>query len=371
MFTSVILYSCAFAISLILCYIYEKRIDQTKSKNRLLWLLLILAPTVLIAGIRYGIGIDYFEYESNFYQNKFQRGFSYFIKEPLHLFIMEITHWIWPNAVAIFFVYSFLTMLVFFKAIEYYKNRMSITLGLFIFYMTYYLVTYNLVRQMFAVTMIFYGTRYIFQKKFWKYFGCVLLAGMVHKTAYLMLVLYFFYDGNLGFLQKIKVFKKTKLSENLQSIIIYLVIGILPFLLVPLIPKVVSILGIYQTYLTKNTSFSFKFLLYVLPILALVFMYRKEILGENEQNEFFIRMLILQIPFHLMGGIIKYTDRFALYPAIMQTVLIPILVRNLGSSKIQKLMKFSVVGWYLFYFTVMFVVLNSNQVMPYHTFFNK
>lgn len=369
---SILIYILTFAISLILCYIYEKRVDKTSFKNRLLWTLLIIAPTVILSGIRYGVGIDYFNYEKDFYQDKIAKGFAYFIKEPLNLLLNIVTYQICPNAVAIFFVYAFLTMFVFFQAIDYYRDRISVTLALFIFYMTYYLVSYNAIRQMIAVIFILFGTRYILEKKFWRYLACVVVAGMIHKSAYLMIVLYFFYDENLGFLKKIKLPKKINIpiSENLQSIIIYGMIGILPFLLVPFIPKITEILGIYRGHLAKETHMSFGFLLYVLPILTLIFVERKELLRESKSNEFFIRTIILQIPFQLMGGILKYCDRYALYPAIMQVVLIPILARNLENRGIQKLMKISIVGWYLFYFTVMIAVFNSNGVLPYQTIFN-
>ncbi len=371
MIASTMIYGFSFAISLGLCYVYEKKVKTSDLKNKLLWTFLILGPTIALASFRYGIGIDYFEYERNFYQDKLAGGFSYFIKEPLNFLLMQMIYWICPHSVAMFFVYSLLTMVVFFKAIEYYKDRISITLALFIFYMTYYLVSYNIIRQMLAVIIIFYGMRYIFEKKFWKYFLCVILAGMIHKTAYLMIIVYFFCDENLGFLQKIKLFTKPKMSENIQSIIIYIIIGGLPFLLVPIVPKIISVLGIYRTYLDRKTSMSFKFLLYVLPILTLVLANRKRILKENKQNDFFIRMLILQIPFQLMGGMIKYMDRFSLYTAIVQTILIPILYKNLEMNKRHNGIKFLIIGWYIFYFVVMFVSLNSNGVMPYQTIFGK
>lgn len=370
---SVLIYGITFAMSLILCYIYEKRVDKNSLKNRFIWTLLIIAPTVILAGIRFDVGIDYLSYESDFYQNKFEIGFKYYIKEPLNFLLNVIVYQICPNAVAMFFVYAFITMFVFFKAIDYYRDRMSLTLALFIFYMTYYLVSYNVIRQMIAVVIILYATRYIFEKKFWEYLLCVVVAGMMHKSAYLMIVLYFFYDENLRFLKKVKLSKKfnISISENLQSIIIYGIIGLLPLLLVPLIPKITNFLGIYRGHLLKETHMSFKFLLYVLPILTLIFVYRKEILKESKSNEFFIQCMILQIPFQLMGGMIKYVDRFSLYFAIMQIVLIPILFYNLGNSKMDKFIKMSIIGWYLFYFTVMIIILKSNGVMPYQTIFNQ
>lgn len=373
MIKSVFIYMITFAISLILCYIYEKRTDKTSVKNRFLWTLLIISPTVILAGIRFGVGIDYLSYESDFYQDKFVIGFNYYIKEPLNFLINVITYKICPKAVAIFFVYGFIVMFVFFKAIDYYRDRISVTLSLFIFYMTYYLTSYNAIRQMIAVIIILYATRYIFQKKFWRYLLCVILAGMIHKTAYCMMILFFLYDENLDFLKKIKFVKglERKMSPNLQSILVYVLIGIMPFLLIPLIPKVTSVLGIYKGYLKLQTNMSFRFLLYVLPILTLIFVERKEILQESKSNEFFIRCMILQIPFQLMGGIIKYIDRFSLYFTIMQTILIPILFKHLGEGKIHRFIKISIIGWYLFYFTIMFVVLKANGVMPYQTIFNQ
>jgi hypothetical protein len=371
MITSVIIYGLAFGISLVLCYIYEKKIDKSVLKNRIGWTLLIILPTVFISAIRYNVGIDFLAYESDFYKDKLAEGFDYFIKEPLNFLINVVTYMICPNSVAIFTVYSFIVMFVFFRAIDYYRDRISLTLSLFIFYMTYYLPTYSVIRQMIAVIIILYASRYIFEKRFWKYLICVALAGMIHKTAWLMIILYFFNNDNLAFLKKIKIFNKIKIKENIKSILVYIVIGVLPLMLIPIIPKLISALGIYSSYLSKETQISFKFLLYVVPILVLIFVYRKKLLQENYKNEFFIRMLILQIPFQLMGGIIKYIDRFSLYPAIMQTIIVSILYKKLNNKGIERLTKVAIIGWYIFYFIVMFVILNSNGVMPYTTIFSK
>ena len=64
-------------------------------------------------------------------------------------------------------------------------------------------------------------------------------------------------------------------------------------------------------------------------------------------------------------------DRFSLYTAIVQTILIPILYKNLEMNKRHNGIKFLIIGWYIFYFVVMFVSLNSNGVMPYQTIFGK
>ena len=156
---SIVLYIITFMISLALCYIYEKKIDKTSFKKRLIWTLIIIVPTVILAGIRYRVGIDYIEYEKQFYQNKFKQGFNYFIKEPLNFLIMILTYAIYPDSTIMFILYAFLIMFIFFKAIEQYRDRISLTLSLFIFYMTYYLVSFSIIRQMISVIIILYGIK--------------------------------------------------------------------------------------------------------------------------------------------------------------------------------------------------------------------
>ena len=147
----------------------------------------------------------------------------------------------------------------------------------------------------------------------------------------------------------------------------YVFIGIFPFLLLPIIPKLISVLGIYSSYLSKETKISFDFMLYILPILWVVFIKRDEILEENKNNEFFIRMLVLQVPFQLMGGFIKFFDRYSLYPAMTQIILISILYKNLKSTKFDTLIKFGIIAWYIIYFIGMFFILKSNGAVPYKT----
>ena len=368
MIKSALVYGISFFISLILCYIYEKKIDKSIFKNRIIWTLLIIAPTVIIAGIRFNIGYDYLEYERQFYENKLN-NLQFYLKEPLNMILMMIVYYVARKAVIMFFVYSFITMFVAFRAIDYYRDRLSITLSLFIFYMVYYLISYNIIRQMIAVVIILYGTRYIFEKKFWKYFLCTLIATGIHKTAVLMIILYWFNDDNIEILKNIKFIKSLKLNfkETIKPYIVYIFIAIIPFVLLPIIPKLISMFGIYRSYLSRETSLSLDFMLYILPILWIVLIKRDEIIQENKSNDFFIKMLILQIPFQLMGGFIKYFDRYSLYPAITQIILIPILYKNLSSSKFNKCVKLGIISWYTVYFVGMFFILKSNGTVPYTT----
>lgn len=54
----------------------------------------------------------------------------------------------------------------------------------------YYSHQANLVRQMIAVTVFLYSTKYIVNQEFWKYVFCVIFASLFHSSALLLLLFY-------------------------------------------------------------------------------------------------------------------------------------------------------------------------------------
>ena len=205
-----LIYVIAFGISLILCRIYEKKIDKSVKKNRVIWSVLILAPAILLASFRYGIGIDYFGYQT---QVRELKGFShYYIREPINYLILIIAKLCFSSVNIYFFLYAVLTTAITFKAIEYFKEKISITLSLFIYYMTYFLVAFNITRQLLAVAIILYGIRYIYEKNLKKYLICVIIATMVHKISIAMIILYFL-NNHLKFFIGYKEGKKERFTK--------------------------------------------------------------------------------------------------------------------------------------------------------------
>jgi len=356
MIISLIIYSVAFIVSLILCYIYEKNIDKNSKKNRIIWGLIIIMPTVLVSGLRYGIGIDFFEYDKQFNEviSNENVNYRYYLQEPLNLVLIYISNIIFRCSQGYFFIYAFLTMMFAFKAIESYKNKISMTLGLFIFYMVYYLVSFNIIRQMLAVVIVLYALKYIEKRNFKKYVLYVILAMTVHKTAIIALFFYLLQCDD-----------KEIVNNKRKTIIYYSSIMILPIIGIFILKFIFSKFSLFSKYLNMQTNISVTFLMYLLPIMVLLIYKRKDILKADYQNELFVRLYIMQIPLNIVGWVIQYTNRFALYTGISQILLIPILQKNIKDELHKKIITVLIILWYIFYFVVMFVILKSNNVLPY------
>lgn len=393
MIETTLIYGITFAISLIFCRIYEKVNKNASNIKKILLILGIVFPPILISTIRYGIGTDYFEYMH--YYDIIRKNMSisfiweFFSREPLYVIFTYLGHLL-SGAIGINFIFACLYIFFMFQAIVYFKDKISISLALFILYLSQYLMSFNILRQMIAVAIVCFAFRYAFEKKIVKYIFWVIVAGMFHKTAYVMILLYL-----LNF----------KIDSKKVNKIYYFLIILSPIILFP-VQKIIILIAnkfnIYQKYINMGTEFNVNFLLYVLPILVLVAIKRKQILEIDKRYEFFIRLLFLQIPLKFFGCFIAYADRLSLYTSAVQIILVPLILRtnmNINKKefknskylsrifykhqcKINELLakvniylnnelflKVIIILWYVLYFVVMYILLKGHEVFPYQSIF--
>ncbi len=387
MIYTTVIYGTTFLISLLFCKIYEKKQETLSIIKKILLIIGILIPPILLATLRYGVGYDYYDYIRSYSMLPKPISINGIIinysKEPLFFAISSLAYLLSGNFVGMFWLHSIVFIFFIFEGIRYYEDKISITLALLIFYLTYYLVFFNPFRQMIAVAIILFASRYLFEKKFWKYLFWVIVAGLYHKTAYVMIFLYL-----LTF----------KLDSKKISRFFYLMVFISPLFIYPFLKLVVYInrkLVIFGAYSVFDVNFNISFLLYILPVLLFIWFYRKKLLQSDIRNEIFIRIVFLQIPAQFAGCFIEYSDRMALYFGIFQIILISAIVKlptdikfdikfptiknNLFFYKIinfiyrilnnKKCQLFIIISWYVFYYFVLYILMNSNGVYPYKTIF--
>lgn len=388
MIITTIIYGLTFFISIFLLYIYEK---NNKVNSKLINILLIIGgilPLIFLSTVRYKVGIDYDTYIKHYIQIRewfdFELLFEFYSREPLYVLTTYIGGLLdfFKNGTGIFFVYASIFVGCTFKGILNFKDKISIPLSIFIFCTTYYLVSYNTARQMIAVAIIFWNFKNIWEKKPIKYIIFTIIAGMFHKTAYVMLFLY---------LLSLKVESK-KINKAF-----YILIALSPIFMYPLYQVLVFIAnnyGFYKHYTNMTAEVDLKFLLYVIPTLIMITLHRKEILKIDSRNEILYRILYLQIPAQFLGCYIPYADRIAVYFGFFQIIAMPLILKkdfvktekdkNISDLTKQNYFtsiynkyntkdnwKFIIILWYIFYFIVMYIILNSNGVYPYQTILNK
>jgi len=163
-------------------YLYEK---SASKKNQILFLIISFLIPFFFLAIRYDVGNDYHNYVEYFY--KIADG-AIVLKEPGYLLINIIIADLGLNVQWLFVFFGFFTMLFVYMALP--KDGFAIGVFLFIV-IFYFLWAYTSLRETLAMAIMFYASKYIYQKRFLPYFLLFLLAMMFHiMIALLLLIIY-------------------------------------------------------------------------------------------------------------------------------------------------------------------------------------
>lgn len=188
-----------FLLSLIRGRIKEKNIIDS----------IILIYMIIIYGIRYDVGIDYFSYERQYYDTT---GF-YGQRELIYDLSMKIfrhfnaPYWVYTLFLG-FVLYYVLYLVAKHLKLDYSKVIIySIITGLMF-------VSFNLVRQSLAGAIVLFALRYIDIHDFKKYSITIIVASLIHFSAIIFLPFYFF--------DKLKIHKKKWIYVLIIGITLYL-----------------------------------------------------------------------------------------------------------------------------------------------------
>lgn len=172
---------------LILCGVCACLADRRDSKP-LLWV--IIAALTLVAGLRdYSVGLDtqgYVEMFSYIYRGMFR--YAYGLEESFKYICYGILHII-PSASFLLGLLAFMTHAPILLRFWELRKISSLPCMVLFYYMSFYFISLNAVRQFVAVAIIFWGTRYLEQKKILPYVLCICAAALFHRTAVIGLLL--------------------------------------------------------------------------------------------------------------------------------------------------------------------------------------
>lgn len=157
------------------------------------------AILIFIAGFRYYVGTDYGNYFVRYaYYRDHWIDYLRAFNEPGIKVIAKFGSLIYDSAVTMFVIAALLTVGLCVWTIKKYSID-------FCFSMLIYLLAgcyggcFNGVRQFLAMSIIFAGHRFIYEKKLIKYVFVIILAMSFHKTAIIMLPVYFIAGKGINF----------------------------------------------------------------------------------------------------------------------------------------------------------------------------
>lgn len=348
---SSILYISSFIISIFTYRIYNNKFIH----NRKLIFIVIL-PTVFLSTFRYYVGTDYGTYEY-IYRVVGEMNLQEIITYPLEIgysLLNKITYILFNSTIdnlfnvniSIFGIVSFFTLIIIVYNIQKYKNNINFTLALFIYYLAYYNLSYNIMRQLLALSIILLSYTYLIENNIKKYLIAIFVGFLFHKTALIGLLAYF-----------LKTFNDSKLNK-LRDSIYYSFIFLSPILMnisMRILIVIFSKFELFNKYSLNFNDVGVGFLIYQLPIIIPVLIYKKQIIKYNKNYNTLINILLLQIPLQTLAYIQVYAYRMAWYGSIVQVLIVPIMLNCIENKKDKKIVMF----YYLIFYLFMFLVINK------------
>lgn len=355
------IYILVFLHTILYAFIYNKRKRYILNKKifilkKFFLFIIMILPAIIIAGIRYGISIDYFKVyvkgfniiTNNLKDSEFEIGFTYLVK-LCSLLLNE--SWF------MFFFVSAITIIIYFISFNYSKNYFISTI---LFFITgIYFDSFNGIRQYIVCSIFLYCYKFIIANN-WKYYFLIMgLCILIHTSAIFTLPFFF--------LSKIKINKKYYIiilcflllfNEQLYKLIIFII---------SLIPK-------YNQYILRNTitlQISFSASGVITAAIALfpcIFIETKML--KFKEGFFLYNMMMFGLLIAISSSFFPFAERLLYYSKTYILLAIPYAC-SLFNKKRRIFFESIILGLLSCMNFIGIFFLNWYAVLPYITIFDK
>ncbi|RUL55176.1 EpsG family protein [Lysinibacillus antri] len=172
-----------------------------KFKEKPLKIFLGLTAIVIpsyIASIRYATGTDYFNYLSLFHDRHIKDV------EISFIFIRDIVNLLNLDFNVFLFIYSFITNAFVFFIIFRERKNINVFIAMFVYMLFYYTLSYNLIRQSAAMSIILFSYVYYFENKKFKFGLLNLSAFLIHYSSIIICLVLMIFSSVTKFNKKFR-----------------------------------------------------------------------------------------------------------------------------------------------------------------------
>lgn len=358
-----------------LCNQYEGLEPRTKSlryisKKQLLIGLIILVMALIpatIAGLRYDVGGDYWNYE-RINSNYIRTPISSMIPDRIvtgelgFFLLVKALAAIGGNYQTLLFVSGFIIYMLMIKGMIRAEDKKNIGIMCLIYFCLLFGPSFNIIKQMIAGAIIFWGFPFIYERKLKKYIFVVILATTFHTSAILFILLYFLYLDSTDYISLIK------------ELAIVVIAILLPIAFELLFAKLTA-LSIFSEYgysysalFTKSGTI--KSLILRLPAIIPVVFSWKQVFKDNPKRRFYLMMLILEYSTITLSFSMHWAFRISYYFVVAEMLMASqVLSANYGIRK--TIWKSYYILYYVLYFYMVFYIWGDDGLFPYISVFGR
>jgi len=310
---------------------------------------------LFIAGFRYMIGWDYESY-INIFSNP--DGFELLL-EPAILLFINVLNSMGFAFQGLFLLHSLLTLFFIYRGCAYYTDKLAIPLVMYALLPMFYWSSLGIIRQALAISILFWGSKYIVEHKFLKYLVVVAVASTVHYSAMLFIVAYFLVN------------REYKPSWHVGAVVVssLLSIGHVTEKVLPGISGLVN-LPVLQIYIGEASSVSSGVKEIALGLIWVLILINCHGLGGNKKIRIVLNMCTLSV---VLGNLLMFSAplyRTVLYYQVFYILGIGFTVQSITRGQWSNIAKwgFCLFAGVFFLYTIMNIPTNPEGIWhPYYS----
>lgn len=329
---------------------------RTKIYRILISVFSIGIPSFFYA-VRLYVGTDYYNYVINFLRIKS----GYHIRMEIgYVLLNKLCAGLNFKAEMMFFIISLIFFVIIRCSLADNMDLLSPGLGMFVFMLFYYQISFNAVRQMVAMSILLYSFRYIVRERFIKFVLCITAAATFHLSSLIFIPAYII----CKFINQDKSLKKSffKLS-------IIIVIFIVNCNYIISLASDVLRMNDYSKYLIADNSLQndLGFFIRSLPFISVgLYLYTASVFDDSETKirlAFILYIVSVILQFSIFTGG-RYINRLAWNYEIILVLLIPFFYRKLSYER-NTILRILLLCYVLLHWWFVFIYSESHQTVPY------
>lgn len=327
---------------------------RAEKNNNIRWVFGVIVLLSLLAGFRdYSVGTDTYTYYRTF-MNIANGGLS--ILEVGFVMVSRFLMMLFGDARALFVIYAFVINGLIIRRLWDFREYCSFGFMCFLYVTMFFPQTMNIMRQYIALAIVFFATRYIYNRKYIWFILGVLLASILHTSALvsIFLIIPNYYFNGRGI---------TKKKVALTMILIACI---------PIINRgIIYLYNVYDRYFGEaSIGLSLLSLLRIGTIIVFAFLainYKNYFWNKKiPKREFRIVTLIyiISVGITIIGNIYEYVGRVSIYFIMFEIVFAAMLARYEKNKKF-KLFSMIYVFLALYFLIIKTGYLGENGIMPF------
>ncbi|WP_161568719.1 EpsG family protein [Exiguobacterium sp. SH1S21] len=271
-----------------------------------------------------------------------------FYQENGYIFLNKLIGLFTSNDFYLLIFITFIILYGFFHQFSKYSAYIWLSVLMFTTIGAYY-TSFNTMRHILAVAIVFFGSKFLYERNLFKYCIVIIIASLFHRSALIMIVFYFILNFKF----------------NIKNLTIILLGSIATMLSLNTILEFIqrTSYSVYTPDAYGMTGLSFTNA--VLPIAILIFslFYHKKIDLNNTIQKIWINAVVFYTVFSVLGLKVQMIQRIAEYFAPYALLLIPLIFSKMKNDELK------VIYMMVFIFVLVlynYIVLSGTGYDPYY-----